>query len=157
MSTPALLSKAPSTSWDFLSLGSIASLQCWLGLKCTRDYPILSSNLTLGTWRFNSHNASNMTPYVNRDPIRFQYDHIMSSWDLCGPSNCLDLYPLTLLKGGHLFNGTYFDIKRPVKMWTGAIPVTTGRQIGWKAAPVCVWPPFFFLVTNISFVRDKQP
>ena len=35
-----------------------------LGIKFTRDYPILSSNLTLGMWRFTLHNASNITPYV---------------------------------------------------------------------------------------------
>ena len=42
-----------------------------LGIKFTRDYPILSSNLTLGMWTFTSHDASNITPYVNRVTIRF--------------------------------------------------------------------------------------
>ena len=58
----------------------------WRGVELARDYLILPSSLTLGTWRFTSHDASNTTPYVNRDPIRFQYDPIMNNWDLCGPS-----------------------------------------------------------------------
>ena len=33
--------------------------------------------------------------------------------------------------------------------------VTIGRQVGWKATPVCVQPPFFFLVTNTSIVGDS--
>ena len=45
--------------------------QAELGIKLAGDYAILSSNLTLGMWRFTSHDASNITPYVNRDPIRF--------------------------------------------------------------------------------------
>ena len=48
--------------------------QAELGIKFARDYAILSSNLTLGMWRFTLHDASNITPYVNRDPIRIQYD-----------------------------------------------------------------------------------
>ena len=67
-------------------------------------------------WRFTSHDASNITPYVNRDPIKFQYDLIMSNWDLCGPSDCFDLCPLILIKGGRLFNGTYFHINQSAKM-----------------------------------------
>jgi hypothetical protein len=50
-----------------------------LGVTFTRDYPTLSSNLTLDMWRFISHDASNITPYVNRNPIKFQYDPIMSN------------------------------------------------------------------------------
>jgi hypothetical protein len=38
--------------------------QTALGIKFAGDYPILSSNLTLGMWRFTLHNASNITPYV---------------------------------------------------------------------------------------------
>ena len=87
-----------------------------LGIKFTEGVLILSSNLTLGMWRFTSHDASNITPYVNRDPIRFRYDPILNNWDLYGLSNSLDLCPLTLLKGGHLFNGTYFHINWLAKM-----------------------------------------
>ena len=75
--------------WDFLSLWSTA-----LGVKFTEDYLILSSNITFGMWRFTSHDDSSITPYVNRDPIRFKYDPIMSNWDSCSPSNCIDLCPL---------------------------------------------------------------
>ena len=50
-----------------------------LGFRVTRHYPILSSKVTLGLWRFTSHDPSNITPYVNKDPIRFSYDHIMGN------------------------------------------------------------------------------
>ena len=33
--------------------------------------------------------------------------------------------------------------------------VTIGIQVGWKATPVCVRCPFFFLATNTSIVRDS--
>ena len=116
----------------------------------------MPSNLTRGIWRFTSYDAYNITPYVNRDPIRFRYDPIMNNWDLYGLSNSLDLCPLTLLKGGHLFYGTYFHINQSVKIWTGATPVnvTIGSQIGWKATPVYVRLPFFFLVTNIPTLLE---
>lgn len=78
----------------------------WRGVKFTWNYSKLSSKLTLGMWTFASHDDSNITPYVNRDPIRFQYDPIVNTWDLCDPSNCLVLCPFTLLKSRHLFNGT---------------------------------------------------
>lgn len=42
-----------------------------LGVKFTGDYLILSSNLTLGMWRFTPHDAYNITPYVHKNPIRF--------------------------------------------------------------------------------------
>lgn len=82
--------------------------------------------------------------------------HIMSNWNSCGPSNYLGLHPLTLLKGGHLFYGTYFHISQSVKKWTGATPVnvTIGSQVGWKATPVYVRLPFFFLVTNIPTLLE---
>ena len=87
-----------------------------LGVRFAGGYPVLPSNLTHGIWRFTSYDAYNITPYVNRDPIRFRYDPILNNWDLYGLSNSLDLCPLTLLKGGHLFNGTYFHINWSPKM-----------------------------------------
>jgi hypothetical protein len=107
----------------------------YLSVQGSLKYP-------LGMWRFTSHDATNITPYVNRVTIRFWHDSNMS--------NCLDLRPLILLKGGHLFKGAYFYIIQLAKMWTRATPmnVTIGRQDwGWKATSACVWPLFFFLVT----------
>lgn len=40
-----------------------------LGVRFTREYSILSSNLTLGMYRFTSHDVYNGTSYMNRDPI----------------------------------------------------------------------------------------
>jgi hypothetical protein len=59
---------------------------------------MLSFKLTLGMWRFITYNDCNIILFVSRNPIRFQYNPIMNNWDLCGPSNCLDLCLLTLLK-----------------------------------------------------------
>ena len=42
-----------------------------LGIKFAGDYAILSSNLTLGMWRFTLHDSSNITPNVKRDSTRF--------------------------------------------------------------------------------------
>lgn len=82
--------------------------QTALGIKLTREYPILSCNLTLCMSQFILHDASNTAPYVNRDPIGSHHDPIMINWDLCGSSNCLDLCPLTLLKDDCL---TFFSLK----------------------------------------------
>ena len=79
------------------------------GIKLAREYPKLS-NLTLGMSNFTSHDASNIIFCVNRYHIRCCYDHIMINRDLCGPSNCLDLCPLTLLKGDCLFSLVYFHM-----------------------------------------------
>ena len=43
----------------------------WRGVKIAGDCSILSFKITLGMWRFTSHDASNIIPHVNRDPIRF--------------------------------------------------------------------------------------
>lgn len=128
-----------------------------LGIRFTKDYPILLSNLTLGLWKFTSHDAYNITPYVKRDTIWFQYDTIMCHWDSCGPFNCLYLHPLTLLKGGSFFKGTYFHLNWSAKMWARATPVkvTISSHIGRKAIPVYVRPPFFFLVSIASIIRDS--
>ena len=83
ISRPPLLHcpKVPEmpTSMGLSVLGSWEHYQPALGTKFTRDYPILSSNLTLSMWRFTSHDTSNITFYVNKDPIRFSYDHIMGN------------------------------------------------------------------------------
>ena len=148
MSTPASLSKHASNS-------HFCGTSYSLGIKFAWDYPILSSNLTLVMWRFTSYDASNITPYINRDPTKFWYGPIMSNWDSCSPFNCLDLCFLTLLKG--FFNRTYFHINWFVKMWTGAslVNVTIGNEVGWKDTPVCVWPPLYILAINTSIVRDS--
>lgn len=91
-------------------------------VKFTGELLISSSNPTFGIWRCTSHDASNITPYTNRDPIRFRYDPNMNNWDLCGLSNCLNLHSLTLLKGGRLFNGMNFHINWSAKMWLGQPP-----------------------------------
>ena len=93
--------------------------QTALGIKLAREYPKLSSNLTLGMSKFNSHDASNIIFCVNRYHIRCCYDHIMINRDLCGPSNCLDLCPLTLLNGDCLFSVVYFHMKLLEKLCTG--------------------------------------
>ena len=93
--------------------------QTALGIKLAREYPKLSSNLTLGMSKFNSHDASIITFCVNRDHIRCCYDHIMINRDLCGPSNCLDLCPLTLLNGDCLFSVVYFHMNLLEKVCTG--------------------------------------
>ena len=64
-STPASLSKGPSNAHFSRTSYPLEHCQPALGIKFTRDYPILSSNLTLGMWTYTSHDASNITPYVN--------------------------------------------------------------------------------------------
>ena len=76
------LSKGTSNAnfhWTSYPLGVLLAYTrykiCW-------DYIILSSDLTLGMWRFTSHNASHITHYVNKDPTWFWYGPIMSNWGL---------------------------------------------------------------------------
>lgn len=54
-------------------------------------------------WKFIALNVSHLTPHVLRDPIQSQCDPIIGTWDLCGPSNCVNLYHLALIEGWHLF------------------------------------------------------
>lgn len=65
-------------------------------------------------------------------PFDFQYDPIMSTWDLCDPSSSLDLHSLPLIKAGRFFNWTYFHINWLAKMWTGEtfMNVIIGSQVG---------------------------
>jgi hypothetical protein len=45
-------------------------------------------------WRFTPYDTSNITPYVNRDPIRLWYDPILNNWGSSGPSIILIYAPL---------------------------------------------------------------
>ena len=113
MFAPASMSKGPSNAHFCGTSYPLGECQPALGIKFAGDYLILSSNLLiLGMQMFTSHDASSITPYVNRDPIRFQYDPIMNKWGLYGSPNCLYVCPLSLLKGDCLFNGAYFHIKQ---------------------------------------------
>ena len=123
-----------------------------LGFRVTRHYPILSSKVTLGLWRFTSHDPSNITPYVNMDPIWFWYD---SSWAIgiyMTPVLIL-IYSHSLIKYGCLLKGIVFlHVKWSMKMWTGKTLVI-GCHIGWKATLVCVWPQIVCLVNHTSIIR----
>lgn len=62
------------------------------------------------------------------------------------PSNCLYFYPLTLLKGGCLFNGAYFHKNQSANLWTEATPmsVTIGSQKTGKPSQAASNLPFSF-------------
>lgn len=128
-----------------------------LSVIFTRDYSILSSHLTLDFWKFTAHNASNFTSNVNRDPIQLWYDPIMSNQGICAPSNCLDLSPVTFLKGGSLFNGTYLQKNQLVKMCNGVTPVNAaiGSHVGWNDTTIYVWVHFFVLIISTFSLRES--
>lgn len=84
------------------SLGNISSLFFPLDLQIIW-YSL--GNLQLGMWRLIALDISILLHISSEIPYIFS--PIMGNWDSWGPSDCLDLHPLTLLKDGCLFNGTY--------------------------------------------------
>ncbi|KAI5136568.1 Olfactory Receptor 2G6 [Manis pentadactyla] len=116
--------------------------------------------------------------YGNYDPPDYnQHKHkgdFFTSWPLCGSHACVDIAPLTLFRGGGLENGTYshnvtieskkyilcpqIRIKEPgqgrvtapctVATYLCNITTTLNSSATYGPTPVCVSPPFFFLLSK---------
>ena len=67
--------------------------------------------------------------------------------------SCTDLSPLSMLVGGAWGNASFY--------WNGSSVFETsvsqlagGRNASFKAMPVCLWPPFVFIVYNGSYENN---
>lgn len=75
-------------------------------------------------------------------------------WLLCGVNgSCTDLSPLSMLVGGAWGNAHFY--------WNGSSVFETsvsqlagGHNASFKAMPVCLWPPFVFIVYNGSYENN---
>ena len=72
-------------------------------------------------------------------------------WLLCGVNgSCTDLSPLSMVAGGAWGNASFY--------WNGSsvfessvFQFAGGRNVSFQAMPVCMWPPFVFIVYNGSY------
>ena len=101
------------------------------------------------------HNFTNMDPsQANANPF--------DQWLLCGINgSCTDLSPLAMIKGGRGEMGQLeFDWKGTVDesgsgQWTMSdVKYKAFAHEEFPAAPVCVWPPFIWIVSNLSQVTE---
>ena len=75
-------------------------------------------------------------------------------WLLCGVNgSCTEFSPLSMLVGGAWGNASFY--------WNGSSVFETsvsqlagGRNASFKAMPVCLWPPFVFIVYNGSYENN---
>ena len=59
--------------------------------------------------------------------------------------SCTDLSPLSMLMGGAWGNASFYW-NGSVLFESSVIQFAYGKNVFFKATPVCIWPPFIFLV-----------
>lgn len=68
-------------------------------------------------------------------------------------SSCTDLSPLSMLVGGVRGNASFYRNGSSV-FETSVSQLGGGRNASFKAMPVCLWPPFVFIVYNGSYENN---
>ena len=75
-------------------------------------------------------------------------------WLLCGVNgSCTDLSLLSMLVGGAWGNASFYWNRSSV-FETSVSQLAGGRNASFKATPVCLWPPFVFIVYNGSYENN---
>ena len=96
--------------------------------------------------------------------------HPFHKWMLCGVNgSCTELNPLIFIQGGAVGKASFTGISRTAQYWgmhaasldsygyTNTSIEITGfnktlvNQINYLPTPVCVYPPFLFILSNDSF------
>jgi hypothetical protein len=105
----------------------------------------------IGTVHNGSFSGYNWT-YQN--PAQVGASNPFNVWLLCGVNDsCTDLSPLSMVAGEAWGNANVY--------WNGSDVFETSvfqfagrRNVSFQAAPVCVWPPFVFIVYNGSYENN---
>ena len=92
--------------------------------------------------------------WTYQNPAQVGASNPFNVWLLCGVNgSCTDLSPLSMLVGGAWGNASFY--------WNGSSVFETsvsqlagGHNASFKATPVCLWPPFVFIVYNGSYENN---
>jgi hypothetical protein len=81
-------------------------------------------------------------------------DNLFNVWLLCGVNGrCTDLSPLSILIGGAWGNASFYWNRSD--LFENSVNVLASRKnMSFVPIPVCVWPPFVFLVYNGSYNNE---
>lgn len=104
----------------------------------------------MGTWRNNSYSGLN---YTYQNPVQSIFVNPWHQWLLCGINgSCTDLQPFSMLRGGKIMlaNVTW-NFTEPFE--TSLNVTKEFRTESFVSTPVCVIPPFLFLL----FKSTGQP
>lgn len=97
--------------------------------------------------------------------------HPFHKWLLCGVNgSCTDLSPLVFIQGGNTGKASFIDISKfhqyhkvlirsedgfSIQFQNSTTEITrvnkTQRKIDFSPTPICVYPPFLFIISNGSF------
>ena len=127
-------------------LGPAVNLEKYLG-QCR----IIFHFFRIGTVHNSSFSGYNWT-YEN--PAQVGASNPFNVWLLGGVNgSCTDLSPLSMVAGGAWGNSSFY--------WNGSNVFKTsvfqfagGRNVSFQAMPVCMWPPFVFIVYNGSYENN---
>jgi hypothetical protein len=89
--------------------------------------------------------------WTYQNPAQVGSSNPFNVWLLCGVNvSCTDLSPLSMVVGGAWGNASFY--------WNGSnvfesfvFQFAGGRNVSFQAMPVCMWPPFVFIVYNGSY------
>ena len=92
--------------------------------------------------------------WMYQNPAQRGASNPFNVWLLCGINwEYTDLSSLSMLMGG-AWGNTSFYWNGSVLFESSVIQFAYGKNVFFKAMPVCVWPPFVFLVYNGSYFDD---
>ena len=107
--------------------------------------------------------------FSTMDPLRTNTNPF-DQWLLCGVNgSCTDLAPMAMIGGGSSEKGELtFDWKSTLKTgrsdkqspnsfkWTTSnVRYKKQKEVNFTATPVCVWPPFLWVVSNTSLNQNQ--
>lgn len=90
----------------------------------------------------------NITNFTSQDPHLSNPPNPFNLWLLCGTNgSCSDLSPFSMIQGGSVSQGpSVFNLNRFFEDSLQQTASVANRT--FKPTPVCVWPPFVFILTS---------
>lgn len=154
---PASISKGNDTipsqpRWAPFCKGTHESLPPWTGCQARKAARAVTKYFTFSPYISTVHNGSfSGYNWTYQNPAQAVASNPFNVWLLCGVNgSCTDISPLSMLVGGGWGNVSFH--------WNGSIGFETsvsqfayGLNVSFKATPVCMWPPYVFIVYNGSY------
>lgn len=142
----------PQPRWVPFCRGVRDSLPPWTGCQSRKVAWAVKNYLSFSPYIGTVHNSSfSGYNWTYQNPAQVGASNPFIVWLLCGVNgSCTDLSPLSMVAGGAWDNARFY--------WNGSgmfessiFQFAGGRNVSFQATPVCMWPPFVFIVYKGSY------